>query len=133
MTRSRIASASLGVMMLAITGCAGQGWLFQHPRGWEQIVTECPLIISADECQRLKPVRMTSDANGGREAWQYEARVKVVAPMPGVPGATMNYGRMPLDITIVGSRDDCERVRQLEPTDLPTEACKGPLYFTLDQ
>ena len=44
--------------------------------------------------------------------------------------AGWSYGRMPIDITIVGNRDECERIRGLDAAaSVPTEACQGPVYF----
>ena len=116
-------TVGFAALVLFLAGCGSQAWLYHHPQGWDQIVSTCPPWITAATCQSLPAVQMT-DETTAREAWQYEARVKMRAL------AGWSYGRMPIDVTIVGGRDECERIRGLDAAaGTPTEACKGPVYF----
>lgn len=116
-------TVGFAALVLFLAGCAGQAWLYHHPQGWDQIVSTCPPGMTAAACQSLPTVQMSNDTTA-REAWQYEARVRIRAL------AGWSYGRMPVDITIVGNRDECERIRRLDAAaGVPTEACQGPVYF----
>ena len=60
------------------------------------------------------------------EAWQFEQRVRVRGPF------RIPMGRLPVDTGVVGSRDECERVRAQvikAAEDRPTEPCEGPVWF----
>jgi hypothetical protein len=120
------------IFALVLVGCSpvkvgepGQtAWLWTSPTSGELLVRTCPQFTSGDECSKLPRVEFTTNSQD-REAWQFEARVKLRA-VSGVP-----YGRMPTDIIVVGSQARCEEIRSTRAlaTGDPTESCQGPLYF----
>ena len=124
--------------LLALAGCSaattpGSRYQLTDPRPWGIGTVQWLTICNPNP--DLGPVTcnvvLTSDP-ADQEAWQFEARVRVVSGL-GIP-----YGREPRDFLVAGTQEQCEATRRAmrskphtfyaEETP-PTEPCKGPLHF----
>jgi hypothetical protein len=100
-------------------------YLYKTAAG-QEILTTLPCGNVADPCNaRYQSVTITNNP-ADEEFWQFERRLQVRAAI-GIP-----YGRMPQDINVIGTREQCEAVRSRVKDD-PTEPCKGPFYFHRDE
>ncbi len=122
-------------MLLMLAGCGTvsmirqtmrPSWLYQSPEGTQLLLSTCD-GLSSDACSKLVEIELTENSRD-REAWYHEVRVPVKSAI-GIP-----YGRMPVDWYVVGPREACETFRvKVEQRKLPTEPCRGPVYFHLKQ
>jgi hypothetical protein len=117
------------IVSLMLAGCAGttekgkRYYVYKNASG-NEVLTDMPCGNAVDPCNKgMRDARATSNP-ADEEFWQFEARVQVRSP------AGIQYGRMPQDFNVIGSRERCESVRATV-TD-PTEPCKGPFYFKRD-
>lgn len=118
--------------MEAIESTLGTTWSGQRIR----LLYQCTPYHYPDQPaleRRCDAVLTDSPADG--EAWLFEARLRAV--VNGIP-----FGREPVDYFVAGTREQCEAARQAfrhRPHPFfgqetpPTEACKGPFYFKLNE
>jgi hypothetical protein len=112
------------VLLLALTGLAGCFFGVLGTVSWPSWEGQTAYRLSSNlltpypENRPATAGRLVRGGADGLEVWQFETRV-VVRALVGIP-----YGRMPQDILIVGSQQDCEAARnQIAVAGTPTEAC----------
>ena len=123
----------LAIVLLALmasVGCAGQH-LWHLPDGGGVLVRECPSRLIPFTCDPqqcpCESVKWRPDP-AGQEAWQFEARIQMRAPIG------ISYGRMPQDFVVIGTQAQCELARaRIRDAGTPTEACQGPLRYTVER
>jgi len=116
---------------LLVAGCGPEvvttghhSYLYTTPSGREILTTQACGSVT-DPCnERYRRVTITNDP-ADEEFWQFEERVQVRA-LIGIP-----YGRMPQDVNVIGTQEQCEAVRATVKD--PTDPCKGPFYFRRDE
>ena len=126
------------LVIFVLSGCSaatapGSRYQLTEPRPWGTTTVQWLTLCNPNP--DIGPVTCNVVLTGDpadREAWQFEARIRVVSNV-GIP-----YGREPRDFIVAGTQEQCEAARlamrskphafYAEETP-PTSECKGPLFF----